>query len=446
VSECLVDFIKLLDYNKTKLISDGDDMSCIKTYTGVMFDPLNPDPDLIDIMDIAHALSMLCRANGHFRSFYSVGQHSINCMREAKERGYSEKLQLACLLHDASEAYLSDVTRPVKKELPKYLEIEKPLQDAIWAKYLDEPLTQEEHDHVFEIDDAILYHEFVALMDARLSDEEPTLSSMPGFAFTGFEQCEEEFLWLFRRLTHKEKDCFVVGIDWMKPCWLAAEIRDGEVAVRKLTDISHINNYYLNADAVLIDIPVGLPEGIEEDAKRPDREARAYLATGRKPSIFPVPCRQVLGIEDYATASAENERILGIKLTSQSHGFMKMILQVDQFLERNPSWKNRLVESHPEVAFQMLNRGVGLQYSKHTPEGIAERVALLKQYGVVAAPVLTSFKPKQHEDVLDAVCLAVSAKMGIENGFMTIPEVSVPDKKGLYMQMAFGRIEAREER
>ncbi|MBR4289382.1 MAG: DUF429 domain-containing protein, partial [Oscillospiraceae bacterium] len=438
VSECLVDFIKLLDYNKTKLISDGDDMSCIKTYTGVMFDPLNPDPDLIDIVDIAHALNMLCRANGHFRSFYSVGQHSINCMREAKERGYSEKLQLACLLHDASEAYLSDVTRPVKKELPKYLEIEKPLQDVIWAKYLEEPLTQEEHDHVFEIDDAILYHEFVALMDARLSDEEPTLSSMPEFTFTGFEQCEKEFLRLYRRLTHKEKDCFVVGIDWMKPCWLAAEIRGSEVAVRKLTDISDINNFYLNADAVLIDIPVGLPESTEEDAKRPDREARAYLATGRKSSIFPVPCRQVLGIEAYATASAENERILGRKLTGQSYGFTKMIRQVDQFLEQNSPWKNRLVESHPEVAFQMLNRGVGLRYSKHTPEGIAERTAILRQYGIDVAPVLTGFKPKQHEDVLDALCLAVSAKMGIENGFRTIPDAPACDSRNLKMQMVFG--------
>ena len=375
-----------------------------------------------------------------------MGQHSINCMREAKARGYSEKVQLACLLHDASEAYLSDVTRPVKKELPKYLEIEKPLQDAIWAKYLEEPLTQEEYDCVFKIDDAILYHEFVALMDARLSDEEPTLGSMPEFAFTGFEQCEEEFLRLFRRLTHKEKDCFVVGIDWMKPCWLAAEIRGSEVALRKLTDISDINDYYLKADAVLIDIPVGLPESIEEKAERPDREARAYLATGRKSSIFPVPCRQVLGIEDYATASAENERILGRKLTSQSHGFMKMICQVDQFLEQNPSWKNRLVESHPEVAFQMLNRGEGLEYSKHTQDGIAERTAILQRYGIDASSVLTGFTPKQHEDVLDALCLAVSAKMGIENGFMTIPEVSVPDKKGLYMQMAFGVIESREER
>ena len=100
-------------------------MGCIKTYTGIMFDPLNPNADLINIADIAHALSMLCRANGHFKSFYSVGQHSINCMNEARTRNYSQRVQLACLLHDASEAYLSDITRPVKAELPRYREIEK---------------------------------------------------------------------------------------------------------------------------------------------------------------------------------------------------------------------------------------------------------------------------------------------------------------------------------
>ena len=54
-------------YGPRKVTSEGDNMSSIKTYTGVMFDPVKPNPDLIDIVDIAHALSMLCRANGHFR-------------------------------------------------------------------------------------------------------------------------------------------------------------------------------------------------------------------------------------------------------------------------------------------------------------------------------------------------------------------------------------------
>ena len=125
-------------------------MSEILTHTRVMFDPVHPDPEKIRIRDIAHALSMLCRANGHFPTFYSVGQHCINCAEEAAARGYSARVQLGCLLHDGSEAYLSDVTRPVKKALPKYLEIEEPLQNAIWNKWLRNSLTTEEIERIFD--------------------------------------------------------------------------------------------------------------------------------------------------------------------------------------------------------------------------------------------------------------------------------------------------------
>ena len=176
-------------------------MSAIMTYTGTMFDPLNPKPGQIDSRDIAHALSMLCRANGHFKTFYSVGQHCVNCMQEAAARGYSRKVQLACLLHDASEAYLSDVTRPVKQELPQYLEIEKPLQEAIWNKYLPEPMTPEERKQVQDIDDAMLYHEFLALMDTRLTAAEPVLQAKLEFDFVGFSYWETRYLQSLSLLT-----------------------------------------------------------------------------------------------------------------------------------------------------------------------------------------------------------------------------------------------------
>ncbi len=96
----------------------------ITTYSGIHFTPASPRPEDISIYDIAHALSLLCRANGHFHEFFSVAAHAINCAEEAKARGYSPRVCLACLLHDASEAYLSDITRPVKAILPIYLEIE----------------------------------------------------------------------------------------------------------------------------------------------------------------------------------------------------------------------------------------------------------------------------------------------------------------------------------
>lgn len=414
-------------------------MSCIKTYTGVMFDPLHPELELVDILDIAHALSMLCRANGHFRSFYSVGQHCINCAREAKARGYSMRVQLACLLHDASEAYLSDVTRPVKRELPKYLEIEEPLQEAIWQKYLGSALTEEENSQVFRIDDAMLYHEFVTLMNTRLTPEEPELQSIPEFSFAGFESTKKAFLRLFYNLSSGTKEYHAVGIDWMKPYWLAAEFHGDELSIRKLIHISEIDKLYFDSDAVLIDIPVGLPENMEEDAVRPDREARSILPAKRKSSIFPVPCRQAIGIKEYTKASAENERILGRKMTSQSYGFFKMIRQVDDFLDTNVVWKNRIVESHPEVAFQRLNNGKGLQYSKHTEAGILERIAILQSHGVNPVPLFVGFAAKQCEDVLDAVCLALMAKLGCENGFQTIPEIPACDSRGLKMQMVFGK-------
>ena len=411
-------------------------MTCSKK----MFDPLRPNVDLIDIEDIAHALSMLCRANGHFRTFYSVGQHSINCALEAKARGYSERLQLACLLHDASEAYLSDVTRPVKAELPKYKEIEAPLQEAIWNKWLDEPLTSQELVQVFQIDDAILAHEFLNLMDAKIVEPTPDIYSVPEFSFTGFETCQKRFLRLFRQLTTGEKEHFVVGIDWMKPYWLAAEIRGSEISIRKLEHISSISHHYMEADTVLIDIPIGLPENTTENAARPDCKARDFLPIGRKSTIFPVPCRQAIQIADYAEASAENEHILGKKLPSQSHAFSKMIRQVDNFLSENPQWKNQLVESHPEVALQILNNDKGLQYSKHSDEGIEERIAILHSHRVDPTPLFADFSPKQYADILDALCLAVSAKLGCENGFQTIPDSPSLDTHGLKMQMVFGAV------
>jgi hypothetical protein len=78
----------------------------ILTYTKIKFYPLEPVKDDIKVEDIAHSLSQLARANGHFEHFYSVAHHAINCCKEARARGYSKRVQLGCLLHDGSESYI----------------------------------------------------------------------------------------------------------------------------------------------------------------------------------------------------------------------------------------------------------------------------------------------------------------------------------------------------
>ena len=172
-------------------------MDHITTYTGEDFTPSYPDVNQIHIEDIAHALSLMCRANGHFTRFFSVAQHSINCANEAKARNYSARVQLACLLHDASEAYLSDITRPVKSHLPDYKEIEKRLQDAIYGKFLCSPLAEDEITLVEEVDQDMLICEFNALMKKKTFDVNPTISSKPSFAFRVFAEVEKEFIEVF---------------------------------------------------------------------------------------------------------------------------------------------------------------------------------------------------------------------------------------------------------
>src|SRR5690625_3321647 len=97
----------------------------INTYTGVKLYPLDPRKNEIRTEDIVNAFSLISQANVHGSQFYSVDQQSLKCAEEAKRRDYSNTIQLRCLLHDASEAYLSDTTPPVKTELTKYIKIEK---------------------------------------------------------------------------------------------------------------------------------------------------------------------------------------------------------------------------------------------------------------------------------------------------------------------------------
>ncbi len=152
-------------------------MSYITTVTGKHFYPLNPDQQNIDIEDIAHALSLICRANGHFRHFYSVAQHSLACAEEAAARGHSLAVVHGCLLHDASEAYLCDVTRPVKKHIPAYLQAEEKLQAVIWKRFIGRELTEAEQAQIFEIDDHILSMEFHLLMPEDLNEDYRKLQS-----------------------------------------------------------------------------------------------------------------------------------------------------------------------------------------------------------------------------------------------------------------------------
>ncbi len=174
-------------------------MNHITTYTGKHFDPLNPDVLQVDIRDIAHALSLTCRGNGHVKTFFSVGQHCINCALEAEKRGCTNRVILACLIHDASEAYMSDVPRPFKKSLPEYQKIEDNLLDMIYKKFLTVPLSDEEKQSIKEIDNDMLYYDLKELLNEILPGKAPVTAIRPDYAFVPFEQVENQYLELYEK-------------------------------------------------------------------------------------------------------------------------------------------------------------------------------------------------------------------------------------------------------
>lgn len=172
-------------------------MSSIITYKRRNIDPCNPENSQIDIEDIAHSLSLICRAGGQFDTFYSVAQHSVACCNEARARGYSKEIQLFCLLHDGSEAYLADITRPVKSQLSQYLVFEKRLQDKIYNKFVGKLPTNEQQKIIDEIDNTMLYYEFKSIMNYEIKKGDFQLNISLDTKFRGFDYAEKEYLSLF---------------------------------------------------------------------------------------------------------------------------------------------------------------------------------------------------------------------------------------------------------
>jgi hypothetical protein len=110
----------ILETNKKNIVYPW-----IQTYSNYKFDFVNLDTNIICIRDIAHALSNICRYTGHTNEFYSVAQHSVLASHIVPEED-----ALTALLHDATEAYLSDISKPLKLLLPEY----KVLEDRVWLK------------------------------------------------------------------------------------------------------------------------------------------------------------------------------------------------------------------------------------------------------------------------------------------------------------------------
>lgn len=134
----------------------------IETYTGRAFWPLAPTEDALSVIDIAHALSNQCRYSGHVQFFYSVAQHCCLLAAWLSNHGGTPLECLQILMHDAPEAYLVDIPRPVKQYMPQYRVWDHGINDVIrkWMGWQDLPILPIQD----ELDSRIIVDERAALM------------------------------------------------------------------------------------------------------------------------------------------------------------------------------------------------------------------------------------------------------------------------------------------
>lgn len=123
--------------NAAEYYRDNEIDLYIETASGKRFYFNRPD---FDIQDIAHATSMQCRFTGHTARFYSVAEHNVLVSQLCEYLGMGDPFE--GLMHDAQEAYLSDIAAPWKVMLPDYKGIEHKLETALrkWAGIQGEKL------------------------------------------------------------------------------------------------------------------------------------------------------------------------------------------------------------------------------------------------------------------------------------------------------------------
>ena len=205
--------------------------------------------------------------------------------------------------------------------------------------------------------------------------------------------------------------------------------------MERYEDLSSLIGEYPSFDAFLIDMAIGLRNSTKQI--RPDDEARKELGP-KASTVFPIPSRDAVYAEGEEAQKQANRRTLGKSLAKQSLAIIPKIKELDTFLNNHPEYKNKILESQPEVDFARLNGAVLMSRKKEEP-GPTQRKAVLSElldqerlHGMYEQARELGCK---QDDMIDAICLAVTGALYAHGQYETIPDKPEPDDQGLLMQL-----------
>lgn len=255
-----------------------------------------------------------------------------------------------------------------------------------------------------------------------------------------------------------------VGVDATPDGWVAIRMRDHEYGrIDRYADADATRSAFRDlwsdhhdADVVLVDVPIGLPD--DAAARAPEREARALLGP-RSSSVFNVPIRPILAVDSYPKANErqKDREQDGRGLMKQTFNIVPRIREVDELLGASDvdATQDVVRESHPEVCFRALDDGTPMAYSKTGQPAAAhwERVGVLASVhanhpvhdenafhdalATAGRELLDWDAPAlSNDDLLDAFALAVTGST-LTGELRTLPEDPDTDPTDLRMEMVY---------
>ena len=229
------------------------------------------------------------------------------------------------------------------------------------------------------------------------------------------------------------------GIDGCKAGWIIVTFDENSSyrVLRSNEELKEALNYY---DRVFVDMPIGLEE--ESYTRECDRLLRENLGAEYASSVFDPPIRPALHAPSYVEANMQSFEYTEKKLSVQSWNITPKIKILDSFLNEDPTLRDKVLESHPELLFMHANGGMIYQ-KKKTKKGLRHRLDLVSRHEPVAVDFFREIKEEfrrnevAEDDIVDAMVLAYASKISVEKGLKTLPENPPKDSQGLKMAIHY---------
>lgn len=232
-----------------------------------------------------------------------------------------------------------------------------------------------------------------------------------------------------------------LGLDGCRAGWIAISLDNDNAGYWLVESNSELSEYFEEFDRVFIDVPIGLND--EKYVRECDELLRKILGPGYEGSVFNPPIRPALHAPTYAEASMTSYETTGKKVSIQAWNITPNIRVIDQYIQQNKEYRDKIFESHPELLFQKLNGGNSILQKKATKKGLRHRLGLLKEKSKFADDFFRDIKEDyrrnqvDEDDIVDSMVLALYANWSLKEEIKTLPEDPPTDSTGLPMAIHY---------